>query len=332
MKIAFFWTWEFSANILAWILTYNSPPARGEMAESQRGVEVLLTVSQPDKPFWRKQELMPTKVKEFSLSKWLNILQPEKLKNNQEFLDHLKSLDLDFIVVVAYGKIIPTSILEIPKYWCINIHWSILPSYRWASPIQESIKNWDKKTGLTIMYMSAWMDEWDILAIEEVEIGILDKTPEIFKKFENIWVDLLINTLNWVIDWKIKWQKQDDSKATYCKKIEKEMWKIDFEKENLLQIYNKFKAFYPWPWVFTNYEWKKFQITDLYFEENDLFFDEDFNLWDVVEFEDHGQNNIWILCKWWILILKKVKLEWKKEMDIFSFVNGNKKFLEYNFL
>lgn len=318
MKIAFFWTWEFSANILSWIL-------------DKKEVEVLLTVSQPDKPFWRKQELIPTKVKEISLSRWLDILQPEKLKN-ADFIEKLKSLDLDFIVVVAYWKIIPKDILEIPKYWCINIHWSILPAYRWASPIQMSIKNWDKKTGLTIMYMNSWMDEWDILNIGEVEIDILDKTPEIFAKFQKIWVDLLLNTLNWIIEWKIKWQKQDDEKATYCKKIEKEEWKIDFENETLMQIYNKFRAFYPWPWVFTNYEWKKFQITDCFFEENDLYFDEDFNLWDVVEFEDHGQNNIWILCKWWILILKKVKLEWKKEMDIFSFINGNKKFLEYNFI
>lgn len=319
MKIAFFWTGDFSKNILSWIL-------------DKKDIEVKLVVSQPDKPFWRKQELIPTPVKAFSLEKWIEILQPEKLRNNTDFFEKLKSLNLDFIVVVAYGKIIPSEILEIPKYGCINIHWSILPSFRWASPIQESLKNWDKKTGLTIMYMSQWMDEWDILAIKEVEIDILDKTPDIFKKFEDIWVDLLLSTLTWVIEWKVKWIPQDDSKATYCKKIEKEDGKIDFENESVLDIYNKFRAYNPWPWVYTYFEEKKFDITDCFFEENELTFDDDFRLWDVVEFEDHSKKYIWILCMWWILILNKVKLEWKKEMSIKDFVNGNKDFLEYNFI
>jgi len=319
MKIAFFWTWEFSKNILYWIL-------------DKKEVDVSLIVSQPDKPFGRKQEFIPTPVKEFALKKWLEVLQPEKLKNNYDFFQKLKSLNLDFIVVVAYGKIIPTEILEIPKYGCINIHWSILPKYRWASPIQESLKNGDKKTGLTIMYMSAWMDEWDILAIKEVEIDILDKTPDIFRKFENIALDLLLNTLNWIIEWKIKWQKQDPLKATYCKKIEKQDGKIDFENETVLDIYNKFRAYTPWPGIYTYFDWKKFDITDCFFKKDDIIFDEDFRLWDVVEFENNVKNEIWILCKWWILILYKIKLEWKKEMSIKDFVNGNKKFLDYNFI
>lgn len=319
MKIAFFWTWEFSRNILSWIL-------------EKEEINVRLVVSQPDKPFWRKQELIPTKVKELAQEKHIEIMQPEKLRNNTEFFDFLKSLDLDFIVVVAYGKIVPKEVLEAPKYWCINIHGSILPSYRWASPIQMSLKNWDEETGLTIMYMSEWMDEWDILAIKKIDIDIKDKTPDIFHKFEKIWVDLLIESLNWVIDGKIKWKKQDNTKATYCKKIEKEEWLIDFKNEDVMQIYNKFRAFYPWPWIYTTYKWKKFQITDCNFEKSDFEFDDDFSLWDVIEYEDHGVNNIWILCNGWILILKKVKLEWKKEMDIFSFINWNKDFLEYNFL
>ena len=172
MKIAFFWTWEFSKNILKNIL------------ESKNPLEVKLIVSQADKPIWRKKEIIPTPVKTLALEKNIEILQPEKLKNNEDFFEKLKSLDLDFIVVVAYGKIIPKDILDIPKFSCINIHGSLLPLYRWASPIQESIKNWDKKTWLTIMYMSEWMDEWDMLAKKEVNIDILDKTPDIFRKFE----------------------------------------------------------------------------------------------------------------------------------------------------
>lgn len=318
MKIAFFWTWDFSKNILEKILLKSE-------------YEVSLVVSQPDKPFWRKMEIIPTKVKELSLEKWLNIKQPEKLKNT-EFFEYLKSLKLDFIVVVAYGKIIPKEILEIPKYGCINIHWSILPKYRGASPIQMSIKNWETKTWLTIMYMSEKMDEWDILSVKEINIDILDKTPDLFKKFEKVWVEELTKTLIWVINWEIKWVPQNHLEATFCKKIEKEDGKIDFEKENVLEIYNKFRAYFPWPWIYSYYEWKKFDITDCFFEENDLHFDEDFKLWDVVEYEDHWVNHIWILCKDGILILKKVKLEWKKEMNIFDFINWNNKFLDYNFI
>lgn len=143
-------------------------------------------------------------------------------------------MDLDFIIVVAYWKIIPKAILDIPKYSCINIHWSILPKYRWASPIQESIKNWDTETWLTIMSMSEGMDEWDILKIEKTQIDILDKTPDIFKKFEQFWTNLLINTLKWIINWKIKWVPQDNSKATYCSKIKKKIEKLILQKKILL--------------------------------------------------------------------------------------------------
>ena len=135
-----------------------------------------------------------------------------------------------------------------------------------------------------------------------------------------------------VISWEIKWIPQDNEKATYCKKIEKENWKIDFENETVTQIYNKFRAYNPWPWIYTFYNEKKFDITDCFFEENDIIFDEDFKLWDVVEFEDHWKNSIWILCNWGILILNKVKLEWKKEMPIKDFLNWNKDFLDYNFI
>lgn len=320
MKIAFFWTGNFSKNILESI--YNN----------YKDVNIVSVISQVDKPIWRKQELIQTPIKQFALSKKLPVIQVEKLKNNTEFFNYLESLELDFIVVVAYGKIIPNEILKIPKYGCINIHGSILPAYRWASPIQESLKFGDKKTGLTIMYMSAWMDEWNILKIEEIPIDISDKTWDIFQKFEWIWPKLLIETLYEIISWNIIATPQDDSKATYCKKIEKEDGKINFQEDNIINIYNKFRAYTPWPWIYSYYNGKKFDITDCFFDENNIIFDEDFALWDVVEFEDNWKTSIGILCREWILILNKIKLEWKKEMSIKDFINGNKDFLDYNFI
>lgn len=321
MKIAFFWTWDFSKNILESLFTHY-----------RQEVEIVWVISQPDKPFWRTQILKPTPVKEFSLQVSLPILQPERLKENIEIVSWLENLEVDFIVVVAYGKIIPQTILDIPKYGCINIHGSLLPHYRGASPIQASLKNGDTTTGLTIMYMSAGMDEWDILSTQEIQVDIRDTTLDIFEKFTQIWPKLLVDTLQKVLAKDLIWVPQDHTQATFCKKIEKEDGKIDFERESVDQIYNKFRAYTPWPGVSTLYHGKKFDITDCFFEKEDILFDDAFHLWDVIEYEDYGKKSIGILCHGGILILYKVKLEWKKEMNIVDFINGNKDFLEYNFL
>lgn len=317
MDIAFFWTWNFSANILKSII------------KDYKDINIKLIVSQPDKPIWRKKILEPTATKTVALENGIKLLQPEKLRGNSDFFNELKNLKLDFIIVVAYGKIVPKEILEIPKYWCINIHWSILPSYRWASPIQESIKTWDKKTGLTIMYMSEGMDTGDILEIEEVEIWEFEKTQDIFKKFEMIWPKLLIKSLNWVLSWDLLWKKQDDSKATYCSKISKEDWEINFKIEKIEEIYNKFRAYNSWPWIYTYYNWKKLNIEDCIFEKWNFKIDEWLDYWNVLYFQN--PKEVWIICKWWVLKLKQLKLEWKKSMNILSFINWNKEFLEYKF-
>jgi len=338
IKIAFFGTWEFSANIL-----------KSLIKDFKDDIDVKLVVSQPDKPVGRKKILEKTPVKIVAEENNIECLQPNKLKisnksgqthrsapteknvgvnlcvHPEEFFEKLNSLNLDFIVVVAYGKIVPKEVLDAPKYGCINIHWSILPKYRWASPIQESLKNWDTKTGLTIMYMSEWMDEGDILQIKEIEIWEDDKTPDLFKKFEEIWPKLLVDTLKWVLSWEIKAQKQEDLKASYCSKIKKEDWEISFENETWEQIYNKFRAYYTWPWIYTYFKWKKLNL-----EEVELInYNWEKNIWEV---DKLSKKEIWIVCKDnKILLLKQLKLEWKKSIDILSFVNWNKDFLNYKF-
>ncbi len=319
MKIAFFGTWEFSRNTLQWIL-------------DEWSIEVGLVVSQPDKPIGRKKIITPTPVKVLALENNIKVLQPEKLKNNTDFFSELEWFD--FIVVVAYWKIVPNEVLNAPKYWCINIHGSILPKYRWASPIQEAIKNWDSETGLTIMYMSEWMDEWDILDIKKVKIDMLDNTLDIFKKFEKIWPRLLIDTLNWIVNWKIKWKKQDENEATYCSKITKQDWEINWKEETVKDIYNKYKAYTPWPGIFSFYNNKKFSIEKCSYNEIDLSNYAELKIWDVIELENENwdkNKEIWVICASWILILLQIKLEWKKSMDILSFINWNKNFLDYNF-
>ena len=311
MNIAYFWTWDFSKNILEDIL-------------NNKEVNIKLVVSQTDKEVWRKREILETPVKKLSLEKWLQIVQAKKLsgEEKEELIIKLESLKLDFIVVVAYWKIIPKEILDIPKYGSINIHGSILPKYRWASPVQEVLKNWENSTWLTIMYMNEMMDEGDILAVEEIEVDIVDKTPDIFKKFEKFWAKLLLDTLNKVITWSIKWIKQDNSKATYCKKIQKENWKVDFRKETSLEIYNKFRAYYTWPWIYTFLNWKKFNLEEIFFDEKTY---KNFSAWEVIRLEN---LRIWIVCSdKKAIVLKKVKLEWKKSLDIKDFLNWNKNFI-----
>jgi len=320
MKIAFFGTGEFSRNILKWVL------------EDSR-VEVKLVVSQPDKPVGRKKILEKTPIKILAEENEIEVLQPEKLLKNSDFLDYLDSLELDFILVVAYGKIVPKRVLNSAKFGCINLHWSKLPDYRGASPIQEAVKNWDKSTALTVMFMSKWMDEWDILKIEEVDIDKDDKTQDIFDKFESFWAKLAIDTLEEVINWKIKAIPQDSEKATYCSKISKEDWEIDFAKNTSEEIYNKYRAYHNWPWIYTEFKNIKLNVEECEIFEEDVerlvSFETGLSEGKVIKI---NKKTIWIVCfDKKILILRQVKLAGKKSMDIISFVNGNKDFLDYNF-
>lgn len=317
MKIAFFGTWEFSASILSSLI-------------EDKSVEVWLVVSQPDKPVGRKKIITPTPVKIVAQENNIEVLQPEKLRNNQDFFEILKNNNFDFIVVVAYGKIVPIEVLNAPKHGCINIHWSILPKYRWASPIQEAIKNGDKKTGITIMYMSEWMDEWDILHIHEVDILRDDTTQDIFDKFSQQSPEVLIKTLQWVLNEEITPVAQIESDATYCSKIEKTDGEVDFKK-SAEEIYNTFKAYKTWPGIYSFYNDKKITFEECDYLDVELELDDDFKIGDVVEYENHWNTHIWIICQHGILLITQVKLEWKKSMDINSFINGNKNFLDYSF-
>lgn len=311
IKIAYFGTWDFSKNILKDLL-------------ENKEIKIEIVISQEDKKVWRKQELQETPVKVLAKENSINVLQPKKLKDNLFLFEELRSLNLDFIIVVAYWKIIPKEILEIPKFYPINIHWSILPSYRWASPIQESLKNWDTKTWLTIMQMSEWMDEWDIFKIQNINIDIKDKTPDIFKKFESFGAELLFSTLKEIIDVNLVWTKQNELIASYCSKIEKLDWEVNFKKESSKDIYNKFRAYTPWPWIYTEYKWKKLSIEDCFYSEEA----HKWEIWDLIKLENW---DIWIICKDWILVLYRIKLEWKKDLSIKDFINWNKDFLEYKF-
>jgi len=304
MKIAFFWTPQFAADILSGIFTYDD-------------IEVALVVSQPDKAVGRKKQIVPTQVKKIALENSIEVLQPAKLKDNQEFQQKLTDLQLDFIVVVAYGKIIPQSILDIPKYGCINIHGSILPLYRGASPVQSAIKDGHTETGLTIMYMDKKMDEGDILEIQKVAIDPDDTSIDLFQKFVKIGPELLISTLAKIVSRDIQAQPQNHDDATYCHMISKEDGWVDFKKQPAQDIYNMFRAYQPWPGVFCYIDEKKLILEDISLGEVS-----DQETWTFIRIDKKTYGVVCVDKK--ILLLHQVKPEWKKSMDIVSFMNGNR--------
>ena len=198
----------------------------------ESGYNILKVFTNPDKPSGRGMKLKASEVKEYAISKNIEVEQPIKLRNNEEVINMLKELAPDFIVVVAYGKILPEEILNIPKYGCVNVHGSLLPQYRGAAPIQWSIISGDKKTGITTMYMDKGMDTGDMLLKEEVDILDTDDLDSMFSKLAIVGAELLIKTLDKIIDGSITRTKQSEE-GTLAPQITREMTKLDFNKTSL---------------------------------------------------------------------------------------------------
>ena len=216
----------------------------------ESGHNILAVVSQPDKPSGRGMKLMVTPVKEYAISKNIKVYQPEKIKKNKEFIEEMKSLKPDVMVVVAYGKILPTELLSIPKYGCINVHGSLLPKYRGAAPIQWAIINGESKTGITTMYMDEGMDTGDMILKEEIDILEHDTYGTLYEKLKNLGGKLIVETLEKVADGIISRQKQSED-YSYAPMIEKSMGNIDFSK-SAFEIKNLIRGLNPMPGAFSH--------------------------------------------------------------------------------
>ncbi len=221
-------------------------------------VNIKGVITNPDKPKGRGKILTSSPVKELALEHNLKIYQPEKLKNNTELIEELKNMDLDLLVVVAYGKILPKEILEIPKKGAINVHGSLLPKYRGAAPIQWSLINGDKVTGITTMYMNEKMDEGDILLQKEVIIEEDDNSGTLFEKLADVGAELLVDTLDRIDKGDIKGIPQE-GEASYAPLIKKELAKIDFNME-AYKINNLVKGLNPFLCCYTEIHGKRYKI------------------------------------------------------------------------
>jgi methionyl-tRNA formyltransferase len=236
MKIIFMGTAELSCASLEKL-------ARDEQ------FQVAAVVTQPDKPKGREMKLQFSPVKLLAQKLNLKFLQPAKARDEQ-FISELRALNPDLIVVAAYGQIMPQSILDLPKFGCVNVHTSLLPKYRGASPIQSAILNGETETGVTIMKMDAGLDTGEIISQARTPILPADNSQTLHDRLAQLGADLLVETIPDFIAGKIQARPQNDSEATHTAKIKKEDGKIDWN-EPAEKIWNRLRAFTPWPGAFT---------------------------------------------------------------------------------
>lgn len=229
-------------------------------AIADAGHEIVGVVTQTDKPVGRKQELKPTAVKEAALKRGLTVYQPRKLRNNPEFLETLKQLAPDVIVVAAYGKIIPKEILGLPKYGCLNVHASLLPKYRGAAPIQWAVIDGEEKSGVTIMQMNEGLDTGDMLASAAVPITKEETGGSLFDKLAKAGAELLAETLPKVEKGEIHPVKQpEESPTPYARMISKADGRIDWSLP-ALKLECFVRGMDPWPAAYTSFAGKGLKI------------------------------------------------------------------------
>ena len=210
------------------------------------GHTVAAVFAQPDKPVGRKQILTPPPVKVCAKMHGIPVFQPRTLRDG-EAEKIIRNIAPDVIAVVAYGKILPTEILTLPRFGCVNGHASLLPKYRGAAPIQWCIVNGEKETGVTAMQMDEGMDTGDILETAVTEIGAEETAGELFERLSVIGANLLVKTLAGLENGSITPIKQEESKATAAPIIKKEMAKISFRDMTAKEVHNAVRGFYPWP-------------------------------------------------------------------------------------
>lgn len=237
MRIIFMGTPDFAVPFLEALLTKH---------------EVVLVVTQPDKPKGRGKKMVPTPVKACALEHGIPVLQPEKVKE-PEFVEQLRSYEPDLIAVTAFGQILSEPILEMPKYGCINVHGSLLPKYRGAAPMQWSIIDGEKVTGITTMYMAKGLDSGDMLLKAKVEITDEDTFATIHDKMAVTGANLLLDTLDQLEAGTLERIPQDHDAATYAPMITKETGHIDWSK-NRQDIINLIRGLNPVPAAYTIYE------------------------------------------------------------------------------
>ena len=227
------------------------------------GHEIALVVTQPDRPVGRKQILTAPPVKAIALAHGLEVTQPEKIKNNLEFRARLEAIAPDAIVVVAYGRIIPRWMLDLPRLGCINLHGSLLPKYRGAAPIQWAVAMGEEITGNTTMLLEEGLDTGPVLLQQQVRIQPEQTATDLFHELSVAGAPLVIETLKGLADASLKPTPQDHSKATLARILDREDGRMNFAAHTATELWNRWRGFQPWPGAFTALAGKKLIVHKL---------------------------------------------------------------------
>jgi len=281
----------------------------------EAGHNILAVVSQPDKPSGRGMKLMPTPTKAFALEKNIKVYQPERVKKNEEFIEELKKLNPDVMVVVAYGKILPEEILNIPKYGCVNVHGSLLPKYRGAAPIQWSIINGDKETGICTMVTELGLDCGDVCMRETIAISDSMNCMELFEKISEDSPQLLEKTLIDLYNGDLIPTPQCEDGVCMANKLTKEETQIDWNK-SACEIHNLVRGIYKAPSAYFEYDGKIVKVLETRVVED---------CGECGEFVKVTKEGIQVGCGKDCLLLVKVKPEGKGEMFARDWYNGLRK-------
>ncbi len=293
------------------------------------GHNIIAVVTNPDRPKGRGMKMIASPVKEFAIEKSIPVLQPEKIR---EIKDTLEQINPDLFCVVAYGKILPQDILDIPKKGSINVHGSLLPQYRGAAPIQWAVLNGDKKTGITTMYMNAGMDTGDMILQEEVQIGEDETTGELWDRLSKIGAKLLVETVA-KIEKGTAPRTPQSGEFTMAPMLNKEMARIDWINKNSREIKNLVRGLNPIMGAYTTYNDKKIKIwragsieLDEFIENHPEFADYKVSLNNMeggaVIYSDIKQG-LYVKAKTGIVIIQEVQAENAKRMPVQDFLRGN---------
>lgn len=299
----------------------------------EAGHNIQLVITNPDKQKGRGMKFQYTPVKEYALEAGLEIEQPLKIRNNEEIVNKIKEKNPDLICVVAYGKIIPNEILEIPLKGAINVHGSLLPKYRGAAPIQWAVLNGDKKTGITTMYMSEKMDEGDIILKEETEIGEDETVGEVWERLAKIGAKLLVKTIKQIEDGTVKRIPQTSEgldSPTYAPMLDKSIAQIDWENKNANEIKNLVRGLNPIMGAYTFISNKKFKFWKVQVLDVERFIEEFNYNKEKLNNKKNGEilladakKGLFIKANGGILDILEIQAENAKKMNILDFLRGN---------
>ncbi len=283
----------------------------------EAGYTVTGVVTQPDKAKGRKKELTPCPVKEAALELGLPVYQPKRVRDD-EAVDAIRAMEPDLIVVAAFGQLIPKSLLDLPKYGCINVHASLLPAYRGAAPIQHAILDGLHETGVSIMLMNEGLDTGDIITTETLAIAEDETGGSLFDRLAVLGADLLIRTIPEIVSGSVSPTPQPkESTTAYASMISKEDGKIDWSEDGDV-IERKIRAFNPWPSAYTTLDGKMLKIWKAHVEREDLY-GIDTTAGKIVRQDKKG---MYIQTGKGILVPEEVQLAGKKRMNIVEFLRG----------